>query len=219
MPRVALTLLLLTLLTLPACAPKQRSASGFLDDYTRLRPDPDIKHMRIYRAPGFDLAQYDTFIIDPVQVRFAPDAQGEKTDPAKLDELTTYFHDQLSAALAKRYAVIDPGPAEAVEPGTLRLRLAITDIDKAEPVLNVHPATKLSGVGLGGASAEGEARDAVTDQQLLAFLHTRPGNRLAIAEGLTPYAHARQAMDFWVERIVLWVDTAHGIEPGKGDER
>jgi hypothetical protein len=93
----------------------------------------------------------------------------------------------------------------------LRLRVAITEIKKTIGVLNIHPATKLTGAGLGGASFEGEALDSQTGERVLAIVDSRPGNVLSL-EGLGEFDHAKQVMRFWVERFVKTMDEAHGIK-------
>ena len=75
---------------------------------------------------------------------------------AKLDELCEYMDGAIREALGDRYPVVDePGP------GVARLRVAITDIDKSNPVLNALPQMQLTGSGIGGASMEAELLDSV----------------------------------------------------------
>ena len=92
----------------------------------------------------------------------------------------------------------------------LRIQIAITGLKKAEPALNIHPATKLSGLGLGGASIEAQAVDSQTAEVQFAFMQTRDGDRLALLEGFQEWGHARQAMDFWVSEFVKQLDILHG---------
>ena len=197
-------------LLLGGCSMSKRGHSGFLGDYSQLEPDDQIKDMQVYRAPGLDASAYDKFIVDPIGVHFAPDAKGIAINPDRLKELTDYFRQTLVDELSVNYAVVDdPGP------GTMRLRIAITDIKKTEPALNIHPATKLAGAGLGGASVEAEGIDSQTGRRLFAFVHTRPGDRMAIAEGLDAWGHAKQAMDFWAQKLVERLDRAHGLSPSE----
>jgi hypothetical protein len=138
-------------------------------------------------------------------VHFAPNAKGTALDPAKLKKLSDYAYDEVAKALSERYTVVTaPGP------GVLRLRTALTDIKKTTPALNIHPATKLSGLGLGGASMEAEALDSQTGERVFAVVDTRQGDRLAIAAGLDPLGHAKQVIRHWIERFVKRVDKAHG---------
>ncbi len=76
--------------------------------------------------------------------------------------------------------------------------------------MNIHPATKLSGVGLGGASMEAEAIDSVSGRRVFAVVDTRQGSRFALTAGLSELGHAKQVITHWVERFVKRVDEAHG---------
>jgi len=76
--------------------------------------------------------------------------------------------------------------------------------------MNIHPATKLSGLGLGGASMEAEALDSQTGERVFAVVDTRQGKRMSIGAGLSEFGHAKQVIEHWVERFVSRVDKAHG---------
>ena len=194
---------------LTGCQAQKAAHSGFLGDYSRLHPSPEVEDALYYQNPAKSLKDYDKFMIDPVLVHFAPNAKGTALDPAKLKKLTDYVYDETAKALSERYAVVTaPGP------GVLRLRAALTDIKKTKPAMNIHPATKLSGLGLGGASMEAEALDSQTGERVFAVVDTRQGNRLAIAAGLDPLGHAKQVIRHWIKRFVKRVDEAHGFSEG-----
>lgn len=175
--------------------------SGFLKDYSQLKPDPKIEGARSYRAAG--LYKYRKFMIDPVIVHFAPNSEGRAIDPAKLKELTDYFHDAAVKGLSKNYQVV-----KRSGPGVLRFRVAITNIVETTPLLNIHPAMKLTGAGLGGASMEAEGIDSVSGKRVSAIVETAQGNRLSLAAGLSRFGHAKQVIDGWVERFVKRLDDA-----------
>ena len=191
-----------------ACGTTQETAhSGFLRDYSKLKPDPAFDGARRYQNPAKPLRRYNKFILDPVVVHFAPNAEGIAINPEEIKELTDYFHSQAVKALSERYRV-----ANRSGPNTLRLRVAITGIDKTVPIFNIHPAMKLSGIGLGGASMEGEALDSQTGERVIAVVDTRKGSRAAIGAGLQTLGHAKQVMDFWIERFIKQLDKAHGVK-------
>ncbi|MBZ0169103.1 hypothetical protein MELA_00942 [Candidatus Methylomirabilis lanthanidiphila] len=187
-------------------APKV-TRSGFLPDYSQLKPDPAADEAMTWLAPNETLRQYKQFIIDPVVVHFAPNAKGTAIDPVALKELSDYFHAEVVKALTEsgRYkAITVPGP------GVARIRVAITDISKTIPIANIHPATKLSGVGLGGAAMEAEMVDSISGERLGAVVDSQSGGRLGIVAGLQTYGHAKQVMDGWVKRFVKRMDHIHG---------
>lgn len=190
---------------LAGCQAQKAAHSGFLGDYSQLRPSPEVEDASYYQDPSKSLKDYDKFMIDPILVHFAPNAKGTALDPAKLKKLTDYAYDEATKALSQRYAVVNaPGP------GVLRLRAALTDIKRTVPAMNIHPATKLSGIGLGGASMEVEALDSQTGERVFAVVDTRQGNRLSIGAGLTELGHAKQVIKHWIERFVNRIDKAHG---------
>lgn len=184
-----------------ACGSGPTQQAGFLKNYAQLKPDPKIDGASSYRAP--DLYSYRKFLIDPVIVHFAANTKGTAIDPAKLKELTDHFHDEAVKALSKNYQVVgNPGP------GVLRLRVAITNIVETTPLLNIHPAMKLTGAGLGGASMEAEGIDSQTGKRVAAIVETAQGNRLSIGAGLSQLGHAKQVIEGWVERFVKRLDEA-----------
>ena len=178
--------------------------SGFLSDYSQLAANPDVEDAMTWENPTKDLSQYNRFIVEPVMMHFAPDAEGVSIDAAKLNELTEYAHEQLVTALSERYQVVSSPGAD-----TLRLRCALTDIKKGNTVLNIIPTTKLTGAGLGGASMEAEALDSVTGERILAVVDKRRGDQFSL-EGAGELDNARQVIRHWAERFVDRVDAAHG---------
>ncbi len=90
------------------------------------------------------------------------------------------------------------------------VRIAITDIEETTPMMNIHPATKLSGLGLGGASMEAEAIDTASDERIAAIVDSQQGSRLSMTAGLSKFGHAKQVIDMWVERFLKRIDVAHG---------
>jgi hypothetical protein len=181
--------------------------SGFLKDYSQLKPSREHEGVQSYQNPSKSLQDYDKFLIDPVIVHFAPNAQGSGVDPIKLKKLTDYFLYEAVRALVKRYRVVsEPGP------GVLRLRMAITDVQTTQPMFNIHPATKLLGLGIGGASMEAEALDSKTGERILAVVDKRSGeyNPLPSAAEFDEFGHAKEVVKHWVERFVSRLDKAHG---------
>jgi len=187
------------------CASSRTAFSGFLGDYSGLRANPDLDDALAYQSATRSLKDYDKFMIDPVIIHFAPNAKGTAIDPAKVMKLTDYAHEKLTELLSVRYQVVS-----AAGPGVLRLRVALTDIKKTIPALNIHPGTKLSGVGLGGASMEAEAIDSQSGERVLAVVDSGKGSFMAIKAGLDPLGHAKEVIRKWADRFVKRVDKAHG---------
>ena len=67
-------------------------------------------------------------------------------------------------------------------------------------------------IGRGGASMEAEAIDSQTRERVIAVVDSRQGSRASIGAGLQTFGHAKQVMDFWVERFIKQLDKAHGVK-------
>ena len=194
--------MLVSILFLSGCGSLGGQYSGFLGDYSQLRSSAKVKGALVYRSPYKTTADFDNFIIDPIRVHFIPSSGATAIDPEKLNELTVYFRAQIIKELkAGGYNVVNSPQGK-----TLRMRIAITDLKKTIAALNIHPTTKLSGAGLGGASIEGEGVDSQTDERIFAFVHTKKGSRFSFSEGLSTWGHAQQVMDFWAGKIVERLD-------------
>ena len=180
--------------------------SGFLKDYSQLKPSDKVDGTMIYENPAKPLKAYDKFMIEPIVVHFAPDAKGGGIDPDTLNELTTYFHSEVTKMLTENgYSVVkEPGP------GVLYVRAAITQIDKTVPIANIHPGMKMTGIGLGGASMEAEAVDSQTKEVVFLVTDSQNGSRLDMAGGFQSYGNAKSVMRGWAERFVARLDEAHG---------
>lgn len=178
----------------------QAVPTGFLSDYSRLQQVDD----RTLRYLGPNLGSYSTFIIDPVVVHFHEEAKGDTSDPDTLTRMTTYLRGALANAIKDRYGITaQPGP------GVARLRVAITDIDKASTVSKLIPIGKALGAGRGGASMEAELLDSVTGQQLGAVIESSPGTVLSL--GAAKWGDAEAAMDKWARRFRQRLDQAYGF--------
>ncbi|MHC4749809.1 MAG: DUF3313 domain-containing protein [Planctomycetota bacterium] len=184
------------------CGSKNLETVGFLSDYSRLEAESETTLRYINQRNK--LGYYSKFIIDPVDVHFHSGAKGTDTSSKELAELRQYMYTAIHNALLKRYSVVrQPGP------GVARLRIAITDIKKSSPAMNVIPQTKLAGVGLGGASMEGELIDSRTGEQIAAVVQTQKGKRLSL-EGLSKWGDAKAVIDDWAKSFVKHLDEAHG---------
>src|SRR5271154_6924286 len=203
----AIVMLTLACTLAAGCAPQKQS--GFLNDYSKLAPNPKFNGALTYRNPDIDVKKYTTFLIDPIGVSFVPNAQGGAVDPNILDELTEYFRKALiDALIAANYKVVDqPGP------GVLQVQIALTGLKRTVRALNIHPLTKLSGVGLGGAAVEAQGIDSETGELVFAYMQVREGDRLALVEGLQEWGHARQAIDAWAKLTVKLLSEDSGAAP------
>jgi len=204
--RIGRTLsLLCSLLALGGCHAQGRepAPSGFLRGYDALEEADDERGVLRYEKPGA-LAAYERFYIQPVRVHLRPGADAQRVREEDLNTLAQQFTADLRDALAEEYEVL-----AAPAPGALVVRAAITDVEPATPALNIHPATKVMGLGLGGASFEAEGVDADTGERVFAVLVSRAAAK-RFGSGLGELSDARQIMRDWTQQFRRRIDAAHG---------
>jgi hypothetical protein len=201
--KVALELIAL-LVFLCACATpvSEQDQSGFLSDYSKLEIIDDSMLQFVDEAAG----DYSSFIIEPIVITFRQ-APGEQvfTDE-ELSELSAYYEEAVLDALSKNegYPIVeDPAP------GVARIRIGITDVEETIGILNISIYTKITGLGLGGASFEGEIVDSVSGKQLAAAVRWGTGSRILKA-GITHTGDAKIAINRWAKDLRAQVDEAHG---------
>jgi hypothetical protein len=182
-----------------ACSEPVRK-TGFLSDYSRLIPDKgNLRYTKMRK-----LGTYDRFIIEPVKVHLHGIPQGARPEPAIRTELANYLHNAIVNAIEDRYMIVSqPGP------GVARIRVAITDIQRSTPSLNFLPQTKLTGIGLGGASMEGEVLDSQTGEQIGAVIRSQKGKSVSMS-GMKEWGDAKAVLDDWAARFRRHLDISHG---------
>lgn len=206
MNRLALTAVILTMahFFLGGCAApvSEPEQSGFLSDYSKLEL---VDEGRInYVSDRLD--EYTSFIIEPVAILFRRDPEDQVFTDEELEGLKAYFVAELTEQLTKNdgFAVVtEPGP------GVARMRIGLTEVDETIGVLNVSIYTKVTGLGLGGASAEGEMIDSVTGEQIAAMVRWGTGSRIFQA-GLTKTGDAKIAINKWTKNLRELLDQVHG---------
>ncbi len=191
-----------------SCGETEIQKTGFLSDYSKLREQSDTRS--VYAGPKENLGRYSKFIVDPVQVHFHTGSEAiEKRSKGKLKEedvrdLRNYMHASIIEALLDRYDIVHQSG-----PGVARIRVALTDLEKSEVALNIWPSTKLSGIGLGGATMEAEVVDSQTGKQIHALVELQKGNRFSL-DGISKWGDAKGVMDKWAKSLRERLDEAHG---------
>ena len=189
-----------TIFVLAACQTDPVQHSGFLKDYSNLKADKVVEGAMSEGDRARLRADYDKFIIDPVIIHFAPNTKGYSVKPMEITEMVSHFDTNARKAFEDRKLL-----ATVSGPRVARIRVAITDINEGIPPLNIHPLTKLSGLGLGGATMEAEILDSQSNKRIFAIVDTQKGT-MAFQAGLTRLGHARQVMDMWIERAMKLFD-------------
>jgi hypothetical protein len=199
-----------------AAAPKDVQ-SGFLKDYSQLKPGPPDGADQMYIKPGADLSKYRRVMLDEAQFFLKKDAAQQGLQASELKELSDTFHRAVFEALGTAYPLV-------TEPGSdvLRVRLAITDIETSNPAMSgittVLPVglaisvakkpTTGAYTGVGGASMEAEFLDSMTSERLGAAIDTFDGSKMS---GFTKLGATKEAFEFWAKRLRVTLDKVHGV--------
>ena len=183
---------------------EQAEYTGFLSDYSNLQ---ELEEGHLFYSAGRS-GDYDKFIIDDVVLLFTPNEVDPHFSDDELLELQQYFHDTVVVEFER-----DTGSDIVAHPGprTARSRMGISGVKRTIGALNVTIYTKVTGAGIGGASAEGEMVDSITGEQLAAAVRWGGGSRVLRA-GFTEMGDAKLAIDKWAKDLRKLMDKAHGRE-------
>lgn len=226
---VALVGLIAVPLVITGCTPTRErrgtpEESGFLGNYSDLQKNPDYPAALVYVRPGVQWSHYNAVEIDSVGLW--GDASNN-ISPEDQQMLTDTLYKALQEDLSKYFMIVPQAG-----PNTLRLRVALTQVQSAKPVLRtvttVVPQLRVLGsiVGLAGdtaatvgsATVEMEVLDSVTNQRLAAGVDDRAGTKVLFAKrAYTSWGDVQAACSYWASRI-SWQLARHGMQrkPGVG---
>lgn len=205
-PRASIVVLVLAL----ACAARQprlpTDYSGFLDDYSLLRPGGPNEVALVYRDPEAPWTSYRKVLLEPLTLWRSGRKSLDVVPEGDLLRLIADLESAVRRHLGEDFELVDaPGP------GVMRIRLAITEARATDPILDVVRARGSEDVTRGDgplhaetrrfierAEIEGEIRDAATDRLLAAGVDRR---RREGALPIDTWAHVDRALDFWAERM------------------
>ncbi|MHC5016878.1 MAG: DUF3313 domain-containing protein [Planctomycetota bacterium] len=170
-------------------APKLTN-TGFLSTYDNLEK---IGENRMEYLTGEFVWKYDKVIIDRVLVLVHSEEPVMTAE--ERDEVISYFQSTLERVFAAEGYHLVSEPA----PDAVRLRVAITDIQKSSVWANLHPGSKLMGAGTGGASMEGEIIDSLSGRQLAAVIQASKGSQFDL-EYFDGLEDVKDAIDGWAKQ-------------------
>jgi len=202
--------LLFSVLILAGCSAsgmKDIEESGFLKDYSQLKPGDGDAAALTYINPDVDFKPYTKVMLERVVVSLSPTSKSREIDPAMLVELTSYYQNALLEALKGGYEIVEqPGP------DVLWVRVAITDVEASNPTANTlssivpvglvvagaAKATSDANLGTGEAASEIEVLDSMTKERLAAAVDRRQGGKAAFRG---KWVDTQQAFDYWAKRF------------------
>ncbi|HVN37633.1 MAG TPA: DUF3313 domain-containing protein [Myxococcota bacterium] len=178
----------LGVLWLLGCAGRAPGPSGFLGDYSELRPRGGSPAKLAYLDPAADFSRYERVIVEPVVVWKPDDERFAGISPAQREALAREFQAQFERAFAQEFAIAGRDAA----PGTLRARSALTSAIAAP---GSSDPERLQYV-----EVELELVDAVTNR------------RLAAAVDSKAQVDAKAAFEEWADRVAARVAALRDVD-------
>ena len=209
---------------------KALTRSGFLGDYSGLVEGTKKFKNLVWYKPGHDdfnyLKKYHKIILLPVEIWMKRDAEYQGISAFELKAVSDYVIESFKRQMSEAYPLVTkPGPDVMV------MRLALTDIDRHKPPAHWAHFTPIGAMIEGGKTAHRRAagkRVSVTDAAIefeILDSHTGKREAAAIDRHISEmYKHAKddpdvqwdylgQVIDFWIGRIRMVLDKAHGKMP------
>lgn len=203
-----------------AAAVEPAPNAGFISQPERQKARADLPFQKVWIKPGFDKSRYQYMVVAPVNTHYMLEmdwmhnlssATWLSDVKADIEELAGYFHGQVVRELRNdpkhRFQVVEQAPRKGGR--TLKLELALIEIDPSQPVLHglgwLQPgAGAVAGaVNQRRAAFEGRLRDAKTNEVVATFADRDMADIGPIdLTRLTWYGPAKDIMDLWARQFV-----------------
>jgi hypothetical protein len=207
------------LLGLTACSTTHQvrgsmDESGFLKDYSLMKPGKGDEAKMVYFAPDVNWAKYTKVYIKPVELWKSEDPDSKLGKLSKEDQelLVSYFYTALSNSLAKDYTIVNEAG-----PDTLVVHGALTEAKKSRPVSNLVSSIVPMGMGLslvkrvifgtglgvGECQVEAEFTDGGTGQLVAEAMDRRAGTKALRTKFDGTFGDVKLCMDYWATRCAF----------------
>ena len=195
--------------------------SGFLDDYSKLKPNPKHPGSSDWIDQSAPLKKYNAMIIDPVTIRLGNGLikDGARPDPKLLDEVLVYLRNALEREFSKHVKIVKQ-PGENV----LHYRAAVTGITTEGGVgssaINILPAAFLLRT-ISGRNAvrahlfmEAEYSDSLTGAPVAATMQSAAGGSLSggsSSDAQIRLDHLKGVLDQWAAKAAEVLSDTLGL--------
>ena len=183
------------------------SNSGFLPDYSLLEPGEQGQALLRYLNPKADWPSYQKVLIDPVLIWSRTNALPDVTPKEDLQRLANNFDQMIVNEFGKDYEIV-----EKPDPRTLRIQVALTNIEQSAGAVDVVTAAPPVGFAISSAqefvtgkpllvgevSAEVKISDARTGQILLMAIDRRLGSK-TIQKNIDTWDDANKILELWAK--------------------
>lgn len=195
------------------CVTEHQRFTGFLHDYSILKPHPSIPGGLVYWNPKIDPRRYKSVIVEPVDIDFKNRNGGSPSRSNEVTALRRFVTDELTKAVSKHAGIVaDPGEH------VLRLRLQVANLQYSRPIGEPAYGWLPRDYVLGSANIETAAYDSTSNELVVAYVSPRDSVQIctpSLLEGApNRWATARNIIR---SRIVVWTDNAaraFKAEPG-----
>ncbi len=198
---------------LSGCAGGPVVSAAKFTSYEDFRPGPEGGVDLVWARVGLrdatrlkeKMDEYDSVVIDRVMVV----VQESELDDEEIHELTTYMVEQLKVRISPVKKIVDQ-PGEK----TLRLSIAVSNVETPNPVLAVTSSILPVGLGIstiskittgehtnvGSATVELLVSDSESDTPLFAAIDRQAGNK-DFSTMIDSLDDAKDAINWWVDRL------------------
>jgi hypothetical protein len=193
------------------------NASGFLKDYTQLKPVPGREGRYAWTAPDAELRPYTQFILPPLEIWIDRDAQYRGLSADVVQRLASIYQSSFGQVLGPQYTVVtQPGP------GVATCRFAITGVTPERPafrprdIIPIKAAFTLVRAATGTSaqvarvSGEIECDDSVSQKPLVAAVITGVGNRNFIEGEPIKWDDVGPVLASWAQDFKARLDAVQG---------
>ena len=170
------------------CAPQMKKETGFLEDYSKLEKiNDDYSH---WKDPNFTRDTCPRVIVDPIQFNLGAE---DRTDfsAEEIREIREHAQTKFTEVIARHKEIVtQPGP------GVCRIRVAFTDLEKSAALMNLHPLSRATGAGRGGAALEAMVLDTESNKVIAMMTRTATGEFFE-GSGMGSLSDIKSAIDRW----------------------
>ena len=207
--------LFLSVLYLSGCGQTHQidkvQTSGFLGDYSQLREGNKGEAQLLYINPAADIAAYDKILMDPVKVYSSKNGKLSKLPKEDVQHIVNYLDAAMREQLGNHYDLVDKAGK-----GVMCVRLAITEADGSNVVLDTASSVLPIGAAIGGvqriatgsygdvgkAGIEAELLDSQTGKRLAAAVDRRAGEKYTGKfDKFNKWRAVQGACDYWAVRL------------------
>jgi len=188
--------------------------SGFLKDYSLMKPGTGDEAKLLYIAPVVNWTLYTRVYIEPVELWKSDNTNSPmgKLGPEDQQLLVNYFQTALSNSLSKDYRIVDHAG-----PGVLVVHAALTEAKRSRPVADLVSsivpfgmAASLvkrvvfgTGLGVGECQVEAELLDGQSGFMLAEAVDRRAGTKALRTKFDGSFGDIKLCMDYWSQRLAF----------------